>query len=118
MSTFARVAWPAVTVGSGVVALIAVLGDLGAPARPAMVCWFVLVCPGLAVVRPLRLGSLLWEWTLAVAVSMALAVVVGQVMLAIGGWSPPMGLVALLAVTAAGGTVELWQSRPMVERVS
>ena len=68
----------AVTTASGLVAVAGVLGDVGAPVQPMLVLWFVLVCPGMALVGLVRPPSLLFALTLSIAVSCALAVMVSQ----------------------------------------
>src|SRR4051794_8382675 len=64
--------WPLVIAVSTLCAVAAALGGWEAPFRPALVLWFVLVCPGMALVRLLRLGEPVTEWTLAVALSVTL----------------------------------------------
>ncbi|WP_210439616.1 hypothetical protein [Nocardioides xinjiangensis] len=105
----------AVTVGSAVVAVAAVMADVGAPAQPILVLWFVLVCPGAAFVGLVRLPSPGFAFALSVATSCALAAVVAQVMLFAGVWSPLGGLVVLAELTivaaVAGLAVDLRASR-------
>jgi uncharacterized membrane protein len=108
----------AVTTVSGLAALAAVLGGTGAPVQPVLVLWFVLVCPGMALVGLLRPPSVILAGTLSVAVSCALAVVVAQAMLFAGTWSPVTGLLALVALTAGGAGAELWAERRRSRRTS
>jgi hypothetical protein len=97
----------AVTIVSGLAAVAGVLGDVGAPVQPVLVFWFVLVCPGMAVVGLIRPPSLLFALTLSIAVSCALAVVVAQALLFAGAWSPVTGLIILAALTTVGAVAEL-----------
>ncbi|NHC25441.1 hypothetical protein G6553_19970 [Nocardioides sp. IC4_145] len=98
-------AW--VTTLSGVAAVAVALGGLGAPVQPALVLWFVLVCPGSAVVGLLRPPSPLFAVTLSIAISCALAVVVAQVMLLAGVWSPLAGLIGLAELTVVAAATEV-----------
>lgn len=101
----------AVTTLSGLAAVAGVLGDVGAPVQPALVLWFVLVCPGMAFVGLIRPPSLLFASTLSIAISCALAVMVSQALLLAGAWSPVTGLVILVGLTAVGAAADLLTAR-------
>lgn len=101
----------AVATVSALAAVAAVLGDVGAPLQPLLVFWFVLVCPGMAVVGLIRPPSPLFALTLSIAVSCALAVVVAQAMLFAQVWSPMAGLILLALVTLGGAGTELLVDR-------
>ena len=96
-----------VTTVSAVLAIAAVLGDVGSPLQPMLVFWFVLVCPGMTFVGLIRPPSLLFAVTLSIAVSCALAVVVAQALLFARAWSPVAGLIILATLTAVGAGAEL-----------
>jgi hypothetical protein len=100
-----------VTTVSGLAAVAGVLGEVGAPVQPVLVCWFVLVCPGMAFVGLIRPPSLLFALTLSIAVSCALAVVVAQALLFAGAWSPVTGLIILAALTTVGAGADLRADR-------
>lgn len=101
----------AVTTASGLAAVAGVLGDVGAPVQPTLVLWFVLVCPGMALVGLVRPPSLLFALTLSIAVSCALAVMVSQALLYAGAWSPVTGLVVLAGLTAVAAGADLRADR-------
>ena len=82
-----------------VVAAMSLAVDLPGPVGRVAVVLFALTCPGLALVRLLRLEYPLAELSLGVAISVALAGLVGGVLLYTGMWSPPAGLAILVAVT-------------------
>lgn len=69
--------------------------------RAAVTLTFLLLCPGLAVVRLLRLPSRLIVLTLSIALSLVLDQVTAMVSMYAGGWSPSGCLAALALVTAA-----------------
>jgi hypothetical protein len=100
-----------VTTVSGVAAVAGVLWEVGAPVQPVLVFWFVLVCPGMAFVGLIRPPSLLFELTLSIAVSCALAVVTAQALLFARAWSPVTGLIILAALTMVGAGADLWADR-------
>jgi flagellin-like protein len=77
-----------------------------------VVLWFVLVCPGIALVRLLRLEDPFAELTLAVAVSIALALVLSGVGLYAGLWSPTVTLCVLIAITVTASHARLPGARP------
>lgn len=110
--------WPYVVLLStgavGVVALGAVPVPL--PVRTALGLWFILVCPGMALVRPLRLDNPLNEWMLAVVLSVSLATIVASVFLYAAAWSWPHILLVLMTVSSAGALVDLGRAiRPAGE---
>ena len=63
----ARPHWPLVIGLSAAVAAAAVYADIDVAARAIVVLWFMLVCPGMAIVRLLRLSDPLTEFAIAVA---------------------------------------------------
>jgi hypothetical protein len=86
---------------------------VGAPPvlRSLLACWFLLACPGLALVPLLRLGSFLGTWTVAIATSVALDTVVVGAMLYAGAWSPAIAFLVLAAITVGGAFAQLIGSR-------
>lgn len=101
--------WPRVALGSAALACVLVAVDRGSVVRAVAVLWFVLVCPGLAVVRLARLDDQLAEASLAVAASLAIAGAVSGALMYARWWSPPRVLAALVAVTVAGVAAEVWE---------
>jgi hypothetical protein len=78
---------------------VATLLPLGDPVRPLLVVSFLLVGPGLALVRLLGLDDLLATAVLAVATSVTAGTLLAQAMVYAGWWSPGLGLGVMLAVT-------------------
>ncbi len=78
--------------------------------RPLIVLWFLLVCPGMALVRFLRLREPIAEWTLAIAVSVVLDALVASVQLYAGRW-PTLGLNILIGLCVVGALVQLFFPR-------
>jgi hypothetical protein len=98
---------PVVVAFLTVVVSILVLVDVQSPARSGLVAAFLFLCPGLALVRLLRLEEPLLELTLAIAFSLALAGLVSLTLLYAHLWSPGAGLAILVAITIGGSGLEL-----------
>lgn len=99
--------WPPVALGSAALACVLVAVDRGSVVRAVAVLWFVLVCPGLAVVRLARLDDQLAEASLAVAASLAIAGTVSGALMYARWWSPLRVLAALVAITVVGVAAEV-----------
>lgn len=102
--------WVAVSLISSAGVAVVVFADVGSRLRPFVVLWFVVVCPGMAIVRLLPVGERLAELTLAVAVSLALGIIVPGTMLYAGFWSPEIALAILISITLIGTIVEIVRS--------
>jgi hypothetical protein len=68
----------------------------------AVIIGFILVCPGMAFVRLLGLNSPWIEWTLAVAVSLGIDVLVAAILHAAGVWSGDLGLIVIWVLSLIG----------------
>jgi hypothetical protein len=79
-----------------------ILASPGVPGAGLVVIGFLVTCPGWAIVRHLRLHDPVAELTLAVAVSLALNVLVGQFLVYTGAWSGRIGAAVLVVVTVIG----------------
>lgn len=75
--------------------------------RPIIVFWFLIVCPGMMVVRFLRLKEPVVEWTLAIALSFAIDALVASIQIYIGKWSPAGTLSILIGLSLGGAIVQL-----------
>jgi hypothetical protein len=100
--------WPALLGASAAGAALVSLADVQAPIRTVLTLWFLMVCPGMACVRLLRLRRPLYEWSLAIALSLALDMLVAEAPLYLGWWSPRAGLLVLLWLTVGAGFVQ-WE---------
>lgn len=104
-----RLLWPVALLSAAGAALSAYLWDPPGALRAVVVAGFLLVCPGMAVARLLRLADALAEWLLAVALSVALATLVASATLYAGAWDPGVALVILAGVCALGALLQLVQ---------
>jgi len=91
---------------SGWLALATWLLPPADPARVAATFGFVLVCPGMALVRFLRRSDPLEEFVAGLAVSISLAITV-TVFMATGRWWHPGVAMAVLAAVTTGAVVVL-----------
>ena len=103
--------WHAIIVTSAIGVGLLTFGDIESPVRPLIALWFLCVCPGMAWVRVLHLKERLAEWTLAVALSLALDAMVAGTMLYAGAWSPKWGLVVLICISLAGIVLQIITAR-------
>jgi uncharacterized membrane protein len=101
-----RIVWPVILGLSALIAgVLTFVGD--APqARVVVVLWFLLVCPGMMLVRFFRLREPLFEWVLAITLSMALDTIIGGILLYTGHWSPDGAFAIILALTVVGVFVQ------------
>ena len=93
--------------------LVVIGGDVGAPIRPLVAIWFLLICPGLAVAPLLRIGDAWDELGLVLATSVAIDLIVATAVTYAGAWSVPLiaGLLAVISLVGAGVQVR-WSTNP------
>jgi hypothetical protein len=70
--------------------------------RSAVVLGFLIICPGMMLVRFINLREPLFEWVLALALSLAVDAIVAGILLYTGRWSPTSAFVILLGLTVVG----------------
>jgi uncharacterized membrane protein len=74
--------------------------------RPWLVLWFLLVCPGMAVVRIFDVQESLLEWVLSMALSICLAGMIATIQIYTHRWSPANALGILMGLTLGGVVVQ------------
>jgi uncharacterized membrane protein len=100
--------WPLVIIASTCAINVMVFGEMSTSLRPPLAIWFISVCPGMALVRLLRLSDGWSEMALSVALSMALGVIVMTSLLYAGWWSYKIGLVILSLFSVVGAVIQLY----------
>ena len=70
--------------------------------RTAVTVWFFLVCPGMPYILSLRLNDTIMEWTLAVALSLAIDTIVSMTILFAGIWDFRLGMIITTAIAWVG----------------
>jgi hypothetical protein len=96
--------------------LFAVQAGGASPARTLLVAWFLVVCPGAALVGILGLEDAWLAAATAIALSLALDAIVAATLTYSGLWSPRTGLVALAVVAAGGASAQIALDRPRAGR--
>jgi hypothetical protein len=99
--------WPVVIVASAIAVAATSILQVGPPVRPVAAFWFLLVCPGMAVVPLLPIGDRLIQFGLAVALSIALDGVVSEAMLYANAWSDQAELAVLIGICLIGTMLQL-----------
>jgi hypothetical protein len=106
----ARSPWALVLLTSCVAVATTTYAWTSSPARPAVTSWFLLVCPGLALVRLMPSRGVVTMFVLAVATSLVLETLLAEIMLEANAWSPNAALGILIALTAAGAGIDWRQA--------
>jgi hypothetical protein len=104
--------WPMIVLASCAAIALTTWGWTSAPVRPVVTMWFLLLCPGMALVSLLPDRGLLLRLVLAVAASLALETLVATFMLEAKAWAPGATLVILLLITVAATALDL-RERPL-----
>ena len=105
--TKSRWLWPGVILVSAVVAGLVFFQGIASPIRWISTLWFLLVCPGMAFARLLRLESPYYEWTLAIAMSISVDALVASLLIYTGYRSVELGLSILIALSLLGAALQI-----------
>jgi hypothetical protein len=90
-----------------VVVLTMVLLGVSGTAASVLVVAFALTAPGWVVARFMNPDSPAMEWTIAVAASVSIVIVLAMILLVTGLWYPSVAVGSLALATAAGLAVHL-----------
>lgn len=99
--------WPTTIFLSAFAAALVNFVVPGVIGRPIIIMWFLLVCPGMLLVRFLRLREPIVEWTLAIALSLTIEAMVAGIQLYAGKWSPSGTLTIIISFCLLGGVVQI-----------
>ncbi|MFL5628339.1 MAG: hypothetical protein ACJ788_22395 [Ktedonobacteraceae bacterium] len=110
--------WPTIIILSAVAAGLVNFVFTDTAMRPFIVFWFLFVCPGMVLVRFLRLNQPVVEWTLALALSFAIDAIVAGIQLYAGKWSPPGTLSILIGFSLGAAIVQLITARSAATSVA
>jgi hypothetical protein len=111
-----RLAWPAVLLLSTVAVSVVTYGDIWPSARPFVALPFLVLCPGMAWTRLLRVEPELNAILLAVALSLALDTIVSTALLYAHQPSAQASLSALVVITIGGLLADPTLRRLLVRR--
>jgi uncharacterized protein (TIGR02271 family) len=84
--------------------------------RPAITLWFLLICPGLALIPLFHLDDLIAEGVLCLTLSLAVDAFVGGAALYAGRWSMAGTFTALLGVSIGGALIQIAAPFAMIVR--
>jgi hypothetical protein len=104
--------WPLILIGAAIATALLVYVTPGLPLRPYVVQAFLILCPGMALIRLLRLRDVAVEWTLAIALSIVLDGTVPTIQLYAHLWSPDVSLAILLGITVLAALAWFINPRP------
>ena len=99
--------WPVIIVVSAIAVSLVTTSHIFPSLRPLIAFWYLLVCPGMAIVRLFQLKNGVAEWTLAIALSLTLDTLVAGIMLYSRSWSPFRGLVILIGISLVGAVLQI-----------
>src|SRR6266487_3042451 len=99
--------WPTIIIFSTIVVGFVNFISTDIVVRPIVVMWFLFVCPGMVVIRFLRLKEPVVEWALALALSFSIDAIVAGIQLYAGGWSPGITLVILMSLCLGGAIMQV-----------
>jgi len=105
--------WPTIIIFSALAASLVNFVFTGIAIRPIIVFWFLFICPGMTVIRFLRLKEPAVEWTLAIALSFAIDAIVAGIQLYAGKWSPTATLGILIGFCFIGSAIQLAKMVPI-----
>jgi hypothetical protein len=100
------VRWPLTIVITVAALAIATVVSPGEPVTLALTLWFVLICPGMALVGILGRRDPWVRVTAAVALSIAVDVAVAGTLVYSGAWSPSIALLMLASISLAGAVLQ------------
>lgn len=104
-----RFTWPIVIIVSALLSGMLAFGDTGGALRPVILFWFILVCPGMAIVRLIRLGDQVFELVLSIALSLVLSTLLAELLVLTKHWSPSAILAILIAISITGAMLQFRQ---------
>jgi hypothetical protein len=107
LASDAGAGWPLVLFASCLAVAITTYGWTSSPLRPLVTTWFLLACPGLALVLLLPRRGAVTLFVLAIATSVSLETILAEAMLETRTWSPRAALAVFIAVTLAGCALQL-----------
>jgi hypothetical protein len=81
---------------------------VGPPLSVVATVWFLAVCPGVSLVRLLRIDDPLTTAVLTVSLSLSIDALVNLPLLWAGNWTPARAFAALFVISLTGAMVDAW----------
>ncbi len=104
--TTSEMRWPVIIVTAGLIAWLMVAADLMSPLR-SLVAGYLLICPGMAFVRLLRLQDRWIEICLAIALSIAIDTLVAEVLVLLKIWSVSGAVSVIVSLSVVGVVLDI-----------
>ncbi len=101
-----KLVWPLVVIASAAAMGVATYGNMPVPLRLAAAACFLPFCPGMAIVRFLRIQDGMAEFATAIALSIAIETVVATAMVYSRLWYPSIALAVLIGISVVGVCVQ------------
>lgn len=102
-----RFFWPTVIIISAILTAILAGSNSGFVLRPILLFWFMLIIPGMAIIRLLHIEDRLAEMVLAVALSLVISTLFAEIMVLTRLWSPSVGLAVLVSISLIGAVLQI-----------
>ncbi len=99
--------WPLIILLSGIATELVIHLLPGQEITMLVTMWFLFVCPGMAFLRFFRLGTLVVEITIAVALSLSIDAVVTGIFLYAHAWNPTYTLLSLIICSSLAAIGQL-----------
>ncbi len=99
--------WPVLILFLALLTGIFTFWDIDSRIRPVIAFSFMIVCPGMAFVKMLGIDDKLYEWTLAIALSLALDTIIAGAIIYSGVWLPKLALGVLIFLCLVGLFLQL-----------
>jgi len=109
--------WPVIILLSTIAASIVTFITPEIMVRPAIILWFLFFCPGMALIRFIRIREFIAECTLAVASSFTIDAIVTVSFMYAGRWSLTGIFGTLLGISLGGAILQLVTLRSVVVAV-
>jgi len=100
-------AWPAVIIVSAAVAGLCILGGVAKPVQAIVAFWFLLVCPGMALVGFLDIRDRATQLIVGLACSLALEMALAEIMVYRHLWSMRGAVSILIVLSVAAAVLQL-----------
>lgn len=102
-----RYAWPVLILIWAAATALVVFADILPAVRPAVVIGFMLICPGMALIRLLRISDTLHEMVFAIGLSLAIDSALASLMLYAGAWNPDRSVAYLIILSVVGALFQI-----------
>lgn len=99
--------WPTLIIILALLSILLALTSSGWALRPYVLFLFVLICPGMATIRLLRVNDSLTELILAIALSLALGTLLAELLVLTKHWSPTLILAGLVGISLIGAVLQI-----------